>query len=323
MPLFTIVTSVYNKEKYISKCILSVLNQNFSNYNYYILNDGSTDGSEKIIKNLIKDNNKCHLISRKNKGFSATMEELFKNADGDYIINVDADDWIERDLLFEINNIIKQLNLSPDIIDFRSNFAHEDGKIFNQEKMDYHEAFIAKDLLKFYRDCNFIPFITYTRKAIKRSFLQNIKIMDPPYACDRYIMTEICSNIGSYYYSEKYLYNIRFQNTTLSTNYKKDKDYYITDLNRTYLTLKNIEGRIEYSYTPQLEFLFRVFINSGSLKNIPNCEIRKLNSKFFYKYRHSFCKNNKKLKIQIFMFCKLPHLASFIFDKYWKMKRPT
>lgn len=320
MPLFTIVTSVYNKEKYISKCILSVLNQKFSNFNYYILNDGSTDNSKKIIKRLIRGNSLCHLISRENRGFSATMEELFKIADGEYVINVDADDWIEEDLLLEINNIIMKLGFHPDIIDFKSNFANKDGEIFGHEKLDYHEAIITKELARFYKDSNFIPFITYTRKAIKKQFLQKIKIMNPPYACDRYIMSEICADINSYYYSEKFLYNIRFQDTTLSANYKKDKDYYIIDLNRIYSTLKKIESKINFGYTPQLEFLFRIFINSGSLKNISNCQIRKLCSKFFYKYRNAFCKKNRKLKFQVFMFCKLPRLASFAFERYWKMK---
>ena len=320
MPLFTVITSVYNKEKYISKCILSVLNQKFSDFNYIILNDGSTDASEEIIKRQIHGNSRCHLITRENKGFSTTMEELFNIADGEYIINVDADDWIEEDLLYEINKILEQLHFYPDIVDFKSYFAREDGVVFSKEKLDYHEALITKDLYKFYKDSNFIPFVTYTRKAIKKTFLQKIKILNPAYACDRYIMIEICSNISSYYYSEKYLYNIRFQHTTLSANYIKDKDYYITDLNRIYSTLRRIEGKIHYGYMPQLECLFRTFIDSGFLKNVPNCEIRKLNSRFFYKYRHAFCKNNIKLRIQVFMFCRLPHLASFIFSHYWKMK---
>lgn len=322
MPLFSVVTSVFNKEKYISKCILSVLNQKFQNYNYYILNDGSTDNSEAIIKELIRDHPACHLITRNNKGFAITMEELFKVADGEYIINVDADDWVDEDLLFEIYNIIDKCNFYPDIIDFKSNFVDKNGHIFDKEKLDYHEALIQKELFKFFKDSSFVPFVTYTRKAIKGSFLKDIKIMNPPYACDRYIMCEVCSNINSYYYSEKYLYNIRFQGTTLSAYYDKDTDYYITDLNRIYRTLKNMEDKISYGYTckSQLEFLFRTFIDSGCLKNIPNCRIRKMNSKFFYKYRHSFCKKDIKLKILVFMFCKLPRFAYFIFHFYWKVK---
>ena len=86
----SVVLSVYNGEKYLPEAIESILNQTYNNFEFIIINDGSTDKSLEIINSY--DDERIILISRENKGLIASLNEGFKRAKGKYIARMDADD---------------------------------------------------------------------------------------------------------------------------------------------------------------------------------------------------------------------------------------
>ena len=90
-PLVSVVMSVFNGEKYLREAIDSILNQTFTDFEFIIINDGSTDDTLKIIKSY-KDP-RIVLISRKNKGLVASLNEGISIAQGKYIARQDAEDW--------------------------------------------------------------------------------------------------------------------------------------------------------------------------------------------------------------------------------------
>ncbi len=89
-PKVSVVMSVYNGETYLSRAIKSVLEQTFRDFEFIIINDGSTDGSLKII-NSCKDS-RIKLIDRANKGLTYSLNEGVKVAKGEYVARQDADD---------------------------------------------------------------------------------------------------------------------------------------------------------------------------------------------------------------------------------------
>lgn len=89
-PLVSVVMSVYNGEQYLREAIDSILSQTFTDFEFIIINDGSTDDTLKIIKSY-KDP-RIVVISRKNKGLVASLNEGIKRARGKYIARQDADD---------------------------------------------------------------------------------------------------------------------------------------------------------------------------------------------------------------------------------------
>lgn len=91
-PLLSVVMSVYNAEKYLSESIESILNQTFSNFEFIIVDDGSTDSSLLIIQNFMKRDDRIVLISRDNKGLPYSLNEAISVARGKYIARMDADD---------------------------------------------------------------------------------------------------------------------------------------------------------------------------------------------------------------------------------------
>jgi glycosyltransferase involved in cell wall biosynthesis len=89
-PLISVVLSVYNAEPYLVEAIESILNQTYENFEFIIINDGSTDRSLKIIKSY--DDKRIICISRENKGLIASLNEGIQKARGKYIVRMDADD---------------------------------------------------------------------------------------------------------------------------------------------------------------------------------------------------------------------------------------
>jgi len=92
MPTISVVMSVYNAEKYIDEAILSILNQTYKNFEFIIINDGSTDKSLEIIEKYKNQDERIVLISRENKGLIASLNEGIEKARGKYIARMDADD---------------------------------------------------------------------------------------------------------------------------------------------------------------------------------------------------------------------------------------
>lgn len=98
-PLVSIIVPVYNNSKYLDKCIKSIINQTYKNLEIILVNDGSTDNSDKIIKSYTKKDSRIKTIYQKNAGQSAARNQGLKIATGDYISFVDADDEVKPEFI--------------------------------------------------------------------------------------------------------------------------------------------------------------------------------------------------------------------------------
>lgn len=105
-PFFSVIISVYNKAEYIKNTINSVLNQTYKDFEIIIINDGSTDDSEKIIK-IFKDK-RIRLITTKNQGASKTRNTGIKEASSNYIALLDGDDTWKAEYLQYMHNAINK-----------------------------------------------------------------------------------------------------------------------------------------------------------------------------------------------------------------------
>ena len=91
-PPISVIMSVYNSEEYLSEAIESILNQNFENFEFIIIDDGSTDGSLEIINSYAAKDSRIKILSHENKGLPASLNEGIAIATGKYIVRMDADD---------------------------------------------------------------------------------------------------------------------------------------------------------------------------------------------------------------------------------------
>jgi glycosyltransferase involved in cell wall biosynthesis len=98
MPFLTIIVPVYNKVKYLDESIESILNQSFTDFELFLVDDGSTDGSGERCDYFGSSDSRITVIHQKNKGVSSARNEGLKISNGKYIGFVDSDDILEKDM---------------------------------------------------------------------------------------------------------------------------------------------------------------------------------------------------------------------------------
>ena len=97
--LISVIIPVYNTEKYLERCIKSIVNQTYRNIEIILVNDGSTDSSLEICKSFLKDDKRIKLFSQSNKGVSAARNLGMYKATGKAILFVDSDDYLELQMI--------------------------------------------------------------------------------------------------------------------------------------------------------------------------------------------------------------------------------
>ena len=103
MMKYSIIIPVYNTSKYLKKCLDSIINQTYKDYEVIIINDGSTDNSLDIIKEYSSKNKSIKYKSIKNSGLSVARNTGVSLARGEYILFLDSDDYIDKNLLNKLS----------------------------------------------------------------------------------------------------------------------------------------------------------------------------------------------------------------------------
>lgn len=125
MPRFSIIIPVYNTGKYLKKCFDSVFKQDYKDYEVIIINDGSTDNSEKIINKYIKKHKNIIYISQENQGLSVSRNNGVLKATGEYLLFLDSDDFYEKGFLKKLSDRLDDC----DVIRFQVQDVYDDGNV--------------------------------------------------------------------------------------------------------------------------------------------------------------------------------------------------
>ena len=107
-PLISIVVPVYKVEKFLEKCIDSIINQTYKNLEIILVDDGSPDNCGKICDEYAKKDKRIKVIHQQNGGLSAARNTGITKATGKYISFIDSDDYIEKDYIELLYTTIKQ-----------------------------------------------------------------------------------------------------------------------------------------------------------------------------------------------------------------------
>ncbi len=103
---FSVIIPLYNKSAFLGKALNSVLSQTYKDYECIIVDDGSTDGSEKIADSYSAKYKNITVIHQFNSGVATARNNGVKVSSGEYVCFLDADDWWEDDFLYVVNDII-------------------------------------------------------------------------------------------------------------------------------------------------------------------------------------------------------------------------
>ena len=141
-PLLTVVIPVYNVEKYLKRCVESVLVQGWHNYDILLVDDGSTDRSPQICDDYVKVYDFISVIHKENGGLSEARNTGISQAKGEYVYFPDSDDWLEPDAFMALAEVLESQKF--DIISFNREFVKgEEDAIVSEPEVT--QVFEGKD----------------------------------------------------------------------------------------------------------------------------------------------------------------------------------
>ena len=222
----SVIIPVYNVEAYLAKCIDSVLNQTLKEIEIVILNDGSTDNSEEIIKGYLSKDNRIKYYCHKNIGLGPTRNLGIKHSQGEYLAFVDSDDFISEDMLECLYNMAIQE--SADVV-CGEVYRYKDNKEKNlRQSLNNIKTYLLEDDSKdlFYREYYFGNKYShnacdkiYNAGIVKDNniiFEDNKKI----YSEDNFFQIQLLQKVSKISFISKGKYYYRIRSNSISESYK-------------------------------------------------------------------------------------------------------
>lgn len=172
----SIIVPVYNVEKYIADCLESIISQKIENIEILLINDGSTDSSKEICENFCYMNQNIYLYNQINQGVSAARNKGIELARGRYVIFLDSDDWLIKDILSEFIKCLDEAE--TDLIVSKHDIYFERVSKYKKSTEDFSTVCGKNNPIEILQTLNVqTPFwITVTSVCIKREVILNNKL---------------------------------------------------------------------------------------------------------------------------------------------------
>ncbi len=263
-PLISFVVPVYRAEKYLKKCVDSILKQNCENMEIILVDDESPDTSGEICDEYAKMDQRIKVIHQKNTGQGRARNTGTENAAGKWLMFIDDDDWLEEGTLSGYFSYLKDDD--TDILVFAKRDVFEnhseerklsdfpDMLVFETEN-DRRE--LQLNMLNFFRPYKFplykIPFVTPWGKFIRRTFWEENKLgFIDGYGEDRPCLLKAYSHARKVLFFNEIIYNYRIHQSTM-------RRYLPDAIDRYQLSLKTIHDFVDKYHHGDEEFLKELY----------------------------------------------------------------
>ena len=205
---FSVLTPVYNVEKYIVECIESVINQTYSDFEFILVDDGSPDESPRICDEYAQEDSRIKVIHKENGGLISARRAAIAAASGEYCVFLDSDDYLDREALEVINKKIEET--SCDCVCYGFNRVNDQGSVLWRSN-DTEEKIVneKRELYKIIFTNH--AFNSLGRKAVRRELLSAdfSKYYHVSMGEDLLQSIEILKNSKSVAFTTENLYNYR------------------------------------------------------------------------------------------------------------------
>lgn len=292
--LISIIVPVYNVEKYLEKCIQSVLKQTYKKFEVIFINDGSTDNSLDILKKYREIDERIIIINKVNAGTGAARNDGLDRAKGEFISFLDSDDWYEQDYLEKLYKNLKTNNSDVAICNLKVVYENEK-KVKNLNIYSFQKINLKEEPKKLLR---ILEMPVLWNKLYKMEVIRKYRIEFPTLSKgeDVIFLYRFFSNVFNVSKTEENLYNYIKRNNSATTNEK--------NILWIYLILEEIEKYVK-NYSKIDKEIFQCYklqyIYSVSIPRLKNNLVSK-------KEKLEICKNNKKILKNI-------RKGLFIYDK--------
>jgi len=225
VPKISVIVPVFNAEKTLNRCIDSLLAQTFHEFEVLLINDGSTDRSYQICEEYAKNDKRIRIFHQKNQGVALARQKGLDNAQGEYIIHADPDDWIEKDELESLYCTAVQQNADMVICDFFVNYPHKQIVSRQRPSSLNHKIILEELFTRLHGSC--------VNKLVKRELFNKYNIKFPAgvqYLEDKFVNTcLLIYDIKVTYLERAFYHYIQYKSPTL-TKRKITKETYERDV---------------------------------------------------------------------------------------------
>ncbi len=216
--LVTVAIALYNGEKYIERCINSVLRQTYKNIEIIVIDDGSTDNGVKIIKEIT---DKVRIYHKENGGLGSARNYSFEKARGEFVLCIDVDDWLEENAVEELVKAQKKYN--SDIV--KMNYYIN--KTINKNYYKGNLGKYANKLIEVEKNRENIVYdiilgniTSYTWSMfIRKSKVKEEYYFEKIHLEDKIFLLRFISNIDKIYFLDECLYHYFFNENGLMHKY--------------------------------------------------------------------------------------------------------
>ena len=239
-PKVSIIIPIYNVEKYLNRCLESVVNQTLKDIEIICINDGSTDKSLNILENFTQKDPRIIVINKENGGISSARNKGLEIVQGEYIGFVDSDDWIDSNFFERLYNCAKKYNSDISV----TNVLRERKKT-KSIRVKYNKEKLYTDKNDIFNICD-CPNICYVwNKIYNTKFFKstNLCFQEGMYFEDIMFTTKILHSSKSLVTVPDTLYHYMINDRTSivksATNPKKDSDRYYNQKNSLLFCIEN------------------------------------------------------------------------------------
>lgn len=212
MAQVSIIIPVYNVDKYLERCLASVVSQTFADIEIIAVNDGSTDRSRIIIGEYAAKDSRIRIIDKENEGLAMARATGVENASSPYIYHLDGDDYIEPELIEVVYN--EMIKLNADIVMFRFQIEYDTKTEISHPypKAEYDRIALLKHL---WRGSGYYAVWAYMHR---KSLYDNVSFYKGlSFAEDVYLTSQLIYNAGKIYFLDsKPLLHYIIRNTSIS-----------------------------------------------------------------------------------------------------------
>lgn len=289
----SVIIPVYNAEKYLKKCIDSVLSQTLKEIEIILVDDGSTDNSSQILDEYAKKHNNLKVIHQQNSGPAKARNVGIENATGEYIGFVDSDDYLASNMYELLYNTA--INNDVDIVTSNYYTVKNSKEVPSSNfKISSNQIIVKDEILKLVTDANESRILWFGWKSIYKSkIIKSNKIIYPPLKLGEetvFVLDCLLSSNSMYYIDKPFYYYEQTPNSLTRIKYKEDL---LSQLNGLYFAKKEIYEKHNYN-------LYHRDLNQYTMKHtIPMLISNELNSKtgFFKKIKtYKQIRNSEMIK---------------------------
>ena len=277
----SIVLPVFNVEKYLERCIKSILEGTYKDLELVIVNDGTKDDSENIIIRYLEKYNNITYIVKENGGLSHARNVGYKYSKGEYIAFFDYDDYIEKDMYEKLMAKVKDYNYDIVVCDLYMEYEQTGKKIYvssNVEKEykdveeDNNEISIRKEIMEniYIAVHNKI----YKKELIEKTFENGMPFVNGMYYEDIVYTYSILQNTRSISFVKEPLYYYVQRTSSISNNYDKKLYDIITSVE---MLIENaVENNRFEDYKEILEYIGIRYMYGTFMKRIAKTKNKKI-----------------------------------------------